>query len=58
MFQFTPVLRRATSAEREHAAKLIVSIHARLATGDALIHPELADIMVSIHARLATGDLG
>ncbi len=56
MFQFTPVLRRATYALRLMLLSLEVSIHARLATGDADILARKAPGNVSIHARLATGD--
>ena len=56
MFQFTPVSRRATFASRRYLAAAMVSIHARLATGDERVEAALLLSGVSIHARLATGD--
>ncbi len=57
MFQFTPVLRRATRRDEFWVYIQDVSIHARLATGDgAMLSIIDRFIYVSIHARLATGD--
>ena len=57
LFQFTPVMRRATACPGGMEVTTDVSIHARHATGD---RRDMAHIMfddVSIHARHATGDL-
>ena len=56
VFQFTPVLRRATSTSAL-LRRQVVSIHARLATGDVCFCYSVPRLSVSIHARLATGDL-
>ncbi len=46
MFQFTPVLRRATTCTSCGARLRGVSIHARLATGDSSLHYlPLGDVM-------------
>ena len=58
MFQFTPVLRRATCHAVCSSATPSVSIHARLATGDFGRRRFWLRVSVSIHARLATGDRG
>ena len=56
VFQFTPVLRRATGHDDIMAQAVKVSIHARLATGDTAGSLQFGTPNVSIHARLATGD--
>ena len=56
LFQFTPVLRRATDETELNDLLWFVSIHARLATGDARPTVLARCMKVSIHARLATGD--
>jgi len=58
LFQFTPVLRRATCRACGPRRETWVSIHARLATGDKFEMRVDDHINVSIHARLATGDGG
>ena len=55
-FQFTPALRRATGHGFGALGRKFVSIHARLATGDARCRSQAPCPGVSIHARLATGD--
>jgi len=55
-FQFTPVLRRATATRYISFIRELVSIHARLATGDVAEDCKPSAHRVSIHARLATGD--
>ena len=55
LFQFTPVMRRATGLARRGLARC-VSIHARHATGDTPSSGDRASQDVSIHARHATGD--
>ena len=58
VFQFTPVMRRATRIPPVSRAPCPVSIHARHATGDAY-RREIVRLYggVSIHARHATGDV-
>ena len=55
-FQFTPVMRRATSIGIGKGLFVGVSIHARHATGDSTPEEESEASRVSIHARHATGD--
>jgi len=50
-------LRRATDGVAFGRVGSFVSIHARLATGDANLGEQAVLNKVSIHARLATGDV-
>ena len=56
VFQFTPVVRRATMFITNLLLWNIVSIHARRATGDLQTAVVKQVYCVSIHARRATGD--
>ena len=56
LFQFTPVMRRATCSDCPLYKGEGVSIHARHATGDVTNVKKIIFFLVSIHARHATGD--